>query len=169
MRDFFRGWRRKVGCVTLLIALMFMIVWGRSYFYEDHIWIAFSRERAIAVHTAVDRIAISGEWQEANGRQSVTAAGATMIETKFDASKCFDWVAVPTEHSADYDPWGVTHWYWSWGRFGYGEWDDGTLGFRMLVVPYWILILPLSLLSGYLILWKPHRALLPASEGPSDG
>jgi hypothetical protein len=31
MRDLFRGWRRKVGCVTLVMALMLIAVWIRSF------------------------------------------------------------------------------------------------------------------------------------------
>jgi len=30
MRAFFSGWRRKIGCVTLLMALAFMGGWVRS-------------------------------------------------------------------------------------------------------------------------------------------
>lgn len=31
MREFFKGWRRKVGCVTLLMALLLAVGWVRSY------------------------------------------------------------------------------------------------------------------------------------------
>lgn len=64
MLTLFNSWRRKAGSITLLMALMLVVVWGRSYFYEDHIWIAFRRQRALAIHTAVDHVAISSEWQE---------------------------------------------------------------------------------------------------------
>src|SRR5664279_4247082 len=37
MREFFKGWKRKVGIVTLLLALMFMGAWGRSHISKDQI------------------------------------------------------------------------------------------------------------------------------------
>lgn len=30
MREFFRGWRRKTGCVTLVVACLLMVGWMRS-------------------------------------------------------------------------------------------------------------------------------------------
>ena len=35
MGDFFRGWRRKIGCVTLMMALVGMAGWVRSHTIED--------------------------------------------------------------------------------------------------------------------------------------
>ena len=35
MREFFKGWRRKVGCVTLVIACAFTGAWLRSMFICD--------------------------------------------------------------------------------------------------------------------------------------
>lgn len=37
MRDFFKGWRRKVGCVTLAMALVLLTMWGRSKVMVDEL------------------------------------------------------------------------------------------------------------------------------------
>lgn len=37
MRDFFKGWRRKVGCVTLVMALACIGLWIRGYDVGDRI------------------------------------------------------------------------------------------------------------------------------------
>ena len=37
MREFFRGWKRKLGCVTLVMACLAMAGWTRSYSVEDRI------------------------------------------------------------------------------------------------------------------------------------
>ena len=37
MVEFFKGWRRKIGCVTLLMALVFMAGWLRNYFIRDSV------------------------------------------------------------------------------------------------------------------------------------
>lgn len=163
MREFFQGWRRKVGCVVLVVASILGVAWGRSYFVEDHLWIAFSKRRALAIHSALDHIAISDEWQEENGTLAVTVSGVPMCEVRFDSSKICDWVAYPAEYQGD-NPWGVTDWYWGAEGLGYGGWGDSLLGFRMVVIPYWLPILSLSLISAYLLLW-PQRKLLK-SETP---
>jgi hypothetical protein len=164
MREFFHGWRRRAGCATLVMALIVGVTWGRSYFYEDHVWIAFSRQRAFAIHTAVDHIAFSGEWQEENGRLSETVAGALMVEFRFDPTKSFNWVVYPVEYEPGNDSLGVTNWYWGWEHFGCGEWDDGTLGFRVLEVPYWVPVLASSLLSAYLLLVSSRERSSTASH-----
>lgn len=35
MREFFRGWRRRLGCITLLMAVVVTIGWVRSLFIGD--------------------------------------------------------------------------------------------------------------------------------------
>jgi hypothetical protein len=37
MREFFRGWRRKAGCVTLVTACVFVAAWGRHLVFQDRI------------------------------------------------------------------------------------------------------------------------------------
>src|SRR5262245_3802284 len=40
MREFFKGWRRKVGCVTLVMALASLGLWTRSFQSDDAITIS---------------------------------------------------------------------------------------------------------------------------------
>src|SRR3954462_3489874 len=37
MREFFRGWRRKLGVATLVMACVFAAGWVRSLFHRDNI------------------------------------------------------------------------------------------------------------------------------------
>jgi len=37
MKEFFQGWRRKIGVVTLVMALVFMAGWVRSLVVEDEL------------------------------------------------------------------------------------------------------------------------------------
>ena len=41
MREFFYGWRRKVGCVALVMACMLMIAWVRSVIVRDTMMFGF--------------------------------------------------------------------------------------------------------------------------------
>ena len=40
MREFFCGWRRKAGCIALVMALALMAGWIRSYTLAD--WISWA-------------------------------------------------------------------------------------------------------------------------------
>ncbi|MDB5343569.1 MAG: hypothetical protein JWP89_1946 [Schlesneria sp.] len=35
MCNIFYSWRRKLGCVTLMMALVAMVLWIKSYYYQD--------------------------------------------------------------------------------------------------------------------------------------
>ena len=37
MGEFFQGWRRKIGCVTLVMAFVLVLGWIRSFYVEDFI------------------------------------------------------------------------------------------------------------------------------------
>lgn len=37
--EFFDGWRRKTGCVTLMMALLLMALWVRSDLLVDHVFV----------------------------------------------------------------------------------------------------------------------------------
>ena len=39
MREFFKGWKRKCGCMTLVMATVFMAGWVTSGSYRDHLLI----------------------------------------------------------------------------------------------------------------------------------
>lgn len=41
MLTFFHGWRRKAGCVALVMACVFMAAWVRSIQYQDAFFIYF--------------------------------------------------------------------------------------------------------------------------------
>ncbi len=45
MRAFFKGWRRKAGCVTLLMSLMLIVGWMRSYCVLDRVEIDIGARR----------------------------------------------------------------------------------------------------------------------------
>lgn len=40
MREFFRGWRQKVGIALLVMAWACMGMWGRSLWYQDEVRIS---------------------------------------------------------------------------------------------------------------------------------
>jgi hypothetical protein len=130
MREFFKGWRRKVGCVTLVMACVLGIGWGRSYFVEDRVAFTSGSFR-YAIGTSpgrvlwdqwlndppMDGLGWSSSWRDLNG---------------------------PMQSRPDY----------------YKAPADSILGklqFESRSVPYWPFAVPLTFLSGYLVLSKPRK------------
>ena len=113
MGGFFHGWRRKVGCITLLVACLLAGMWIRSNAAYDGIWLTIEGRRYMATSVG-GRV---GFWSQ----QSSVSHG--WISQRLEA-----------DHAA-----GLS---------------TMLLG-QAVVLPYWSLILPLTLFSAYLILWKP--------------
>lgn len=126
MGDFFHGWRRKTGCVALVMACLFAGMRMRSYLVYDRGWFPLgARQHAL--------ISMRGgiSWCAWNSN-----------------SKTVNW------SSNEFNRWGgsgTIYWYDQIVRPPYpdfpalGEWT----------FDYWWLVLPLTILSAYLILWKP--------------
>ncbi len=118
MGEFFKGWRRKAGLVTLAMACVLMIGWMRSLAVTDvfSIWINEPRQRRLlAIESHYGEIG----WQD--------FGSAPLIG----------------------NPSG-------WSSYANNLRPPDPLAFN--TVPYWSLVLPLTLLSAWLILIKPRKA-----------
>lgn len=144
MDTFFRGWRRKVGLMTLLLACAFAVASVRSRFLYDSFAI-------------VDAAGLSLD--------SINSDSMGLVYLSYRSKEEFTYDVV-----WDSGPLGG-------GFVGYVSKRQGpflsrvcgcrvgdlrgviSTGDRLIVVaiPYWILILVLTLLSACLILWTPRR------------
>lgn len=157
MRQFFHGWRRKAGCVVLVLACALMGAWIRSLVVFDEINCSLGRESAVAMVSWKGAFALRFGWD------------------KYDSWDEWVWHSREDDHYGYLDP--ASEFY----RFEqpipdgsgcfvtwYLHGENGGLGFspvnqrdhcRMafVILPYWSLVIPLTLLSAYLIFWKPRR------------
>jgi hypothetical protein len=162
MHTLFDGWRRKTGCVTLLLACAIYGAWIRSSTVTDSVncyswWkvmqslvssdgsLSWERRDTTAVRNREvpfwkrgpagrKRRAQRGLPQLAFIRsESIVARGK--LNRRLDAPDII--------------------WHWRWHGFGSGTWPAHHT--TLWVIPYWSIVLPLTLLSAYLILWKPRK------------
>ena len=143
MSDFFHGWRRKTGCVTLAMACVFMGLWFRSHYIED--WLV------IPIRSAPTEL-----LSRPSGIAVVTVNG--MPPEEYPAQ--FHWDTQPLDKLALEDPFGslgTVEWRWDFGGFHFSS-DGQSVITRWYVVPYWSIVLPLTLLSAFLLLSKPRPA-----------
>ena len=148
MSDFFRGWRRRAGCVTLVMACVFAAAWLRSVVSPTDIIMA------------------------------PVTVGQSRCQDVFEISQFeyrFERYEFPL-HSGDYGQgatsWTHVHFYreicekkqcdWRWRACGFdlGEYKvDRDLWYRrrFCVATHQSIVFTLTLLSAYLILWKPRK------------
>lgn len=142
MREFFKSWRRKAGVVSLVMACTLLVAWMRTAVTVDII--RLSRQEAI----------ISGD-------------GHFVIYLVRRNASPMEWYQWHMRNDERFGPWEKV----SRGTFGGIEFGTDVIVDKSTQiemdranwwrVPYWELILPLTPLSAYLILWKPSKRMGP--------
>lgn len=149
MREFFRGLKRKVGVVTLVMAFLVLGWWCRSLPTFDEIVTPMGN------HTWFGLISI---------RQSLVLekdSGGSLLRWGLPRATSFPWTEIDPLDSR------VT-WYWTSCGFGIGEVPSTPLillPVTIFMVPYWSILIPLTLLSAWLLLSK--RPTVKLSEASS--
>ena len=127
MGEFFRGWRRKVGCVTLLMACVFMSAWVRSMMIGDFLHRTGTGNGFI-------------EAESSNGFL-IWWSSSKPLFTKQPPPLC--WVTGNLSNSLKIqEQWPLIR------QFGNRS---------FVAVPYWSVVIPLTLLSAYLLFSKPRK------------
>lgn len=146
MQEFFRGWKRKFGVVTLMMTCVFAVAWVRSLCLQD--MLQFSSGKATMEYFAsVDNSLI---WQRMH-IVDPKVASMTMFHVWKDKYMSLD---AHLERRA-----AQTSWYGL--GFGVGQpppqlQSDWGLRCRYCIIPYWSLVIPLIWLSAWLLLSKPR-------------
>jgi hypothetical protein len=150
MREFFKGWRRKVGCVALVMACVLFAGWMRSLVF--HFGIGFPNDTSLISSQGSLKWNRYSEFDAEHSPQPLhwfsmrhTYPKGTPQWTKpiplwtkpiwrYDTGA----IAIDSYHVVDFDDKTILHSVDSW------------------IVQYWAITTPLTLLSAYLILWKPR-------------
>ena len=143
MSEFFRGWRRKIGVATLLLACLLTCGWVRSFRLGDFI--------------------LSANWQ------LVSFHGRIFWERR---PAPFEWKLAYASEDDRYvtDVYTDPEWEekWQWKRFGFavGKTELNPAGANAIgsslqstfyLIPYWALVVPLTVVSGLLLWFRSRR------------
>jgi len=163
MGEVFVGWRRKIGCVTLMMALVFMGGWLRSLTGIDSVTFYSQNPTIVSVSSVQGRF-------EFEMMQDTEPHGTMMFPvwwtTEEDVGHLPFLVALN-----DGDP-DIN---WEWQRYGFGGGSiaapPGETPLAFLVVPYWSITIPLTALSAFLLISKPKTSnqKKTAPPAPNDG
>ena len=145
MPTFFHGWRRKAGIVTLLMALALMGMCARSFCLDDDIevpqhLIFSNRGRVLWARSQYWSRATQFKWRAA------------------PVSKRFDWLFDCDQPEVEKE------WNFNAAGLAVGNMKQGAIAVSIWTIPYWSLVTPLTLLSAYLIHWKPRKQPTTASQ-----
>jgi hypothetical protein len=165
MGEFFKGWHKKFGVVTLLMALAIMAGWGRSHIAQDKVsfpvggGIEYDAELTPAgiVFCKFGQISI-GPNQVLRARKdgwSIDDLRAKVVDDRAETSADSE---SAHEKPIDKDGDGV----------GVSISGGGALFITLgeIVVPYWFVITPLTLLSAYLLFSRSEPTTSTKSTVP---
>lgn len=146
MRDFFKSWKRKAGCVALVLACGLLAGSMRTQFVVDEFRF--------------------GDWQDSASFLVNCGNSITWMRThkQKQVSLAPKWTQGPSRfHKPDYVEWLLSgeweaDWKWCWLGFESGSLTRIRFGMTLTYwrVSYWSVILPLTLLSAYLLFSKPR-------------
>ena len=137
MREFFRGWRRKAGVVSLVIACALGGMWCRSFSVQD----------SFGWGDSIPELPI---WFASNEGVVVAIAEIPIGWSTFRTS-------ISTWQTEKATPWGKFFpsdiiWGFQFCGIGYGHAE-----FQFLTLPYGSITIPMTLLSVYLLLWRSRK------------
>ena len=142
IREFLRGWRRKIGCLALALACLLVVGWLRSRFYYDCVLFDF-----------------------VNRKHHVVSMNNTIVWGAFDiGSMMFSFTCwckpVGEGLPEDVEFAKVRSWF-------YFELNDGIPG-AVWTIPYWSIVIPMTSIAAILILWPGKRDRTQANNSEAN-
>ena len=145
MWTYFLGWRRKAGCVTLVMACVVMGIWMRSYLTCDQISFRTSEVTTDTVSSLEGFLT----WSRLRHQRS---------KRQYHLNR---WQSIPSQVVKELFPPTVAV-EWRWYGFGFTKHLNGDDSISEgCLIPYWSVTIPLTMLSAYLLLSKPRPVKEP--------
>ncbi|MDB5346658.1 MAG: hypothetical protein JWP89_5035 [Schlesneria sp.] len=171
MFEFFYGWRRKMGTATLLIALLFMGGWIRSFVVDDYIAFPFlfcveagswsldglaSKNESLVLYAYV--LPPIYELGPDSEEIPLASSGSTIpaAEPALKEHEPADALSACSESEAAADEWTIV--------------GESAVSCQAIIIgccifppepvvtlPFCWIVMPLTLLSAYLLLWNPRK------------
>ena len=159
MQEFFRGWRRSLGVLTLLLACLVVAALVRG-------------------NVATDRFLLGNAkgYQAVEVRESCLLLGRVQAFGNVSVGPANFWTIFPKNRNWGSALYGMhltptnEQWEWRWNRFGF---DFGRTRINnggndtqltLWAIPYWSIILPLTLLSAWLLFSKARTTAAVTTE-----
>ena len=154
MDGFFRGWRRKIGIITLMMASALTLIWLRSDVIRDKIDLCPSFYwPQLPWYGEIVSLQGSLGWHryEMEPGNGGIVANFPVTLSSFKVKHYF--VCSPKIED-------TLVWQWKWGGFGYGAGKTHLKGMsaRVWIIPCWSVIIPLTVIATFLLLSRPRKS-----------
>jgi|GEM_PF-1247878 hypothetical protein len=194
MGEFFHGWRRKVGVLTLLVACVVTGIWISALRFRTELtigWNAPNLDTKFVSHLNIqDQGWFARDVKSKVFRQVIFSHSLTWktIEiTNPDTSVVYPVGLRRTDYDA-FKQLNQYEWRWQFAGFDFGrchkDTDETNIRYagstpesramsdpRLLMsyfsIPYWSIVFPIVLLSGYLLLSKPRKLTQTKIDEPA--
>ena len=163
MWSFFHGWRRKAGVITLVMACAIMGLWVRSRFFDEVIRFRVGAHAVNDFQLLESGFSWASIWEPSDAPRVWMEDGMPCVNTLIDDGMNVQWASEPGRGS---EARAFQNIQWSWSligyRYGIQPADPRSgIGSRVLLMPYSVSSFCLTLLSAYLLLWKPRKLTCP--------
>ena len=151
MREFFRGWKRKVGVVTLVMACAFTVGWIRSEFAIDQLRLhSETLGMKLKLDSRYGQCRLDVSW---DGRESLVGVDVSSFP-------------ISNENRQQLES---SMWFFRYFEYVMGS-SDGrrvtSIKGSALTLNYCVMAIPLTLLSAWLLLSKPRPVSKHAATTP---
>lgn len=154
LHTYFHGWRRKVGVATLGFACVLAGLWIRSLSIEDEVYFSIGKTTPVLLFSTQGYIVwgkfLNPDWKDLEGQPP-------------------HWRSLPLDtESGSREPLFTQNpeFTWRWWICAAVEDVAPLRRFSFLVISYWSLVIPLTLLSAYLILCTPRQRAVILTPAP---
>ena len=147
MTDYFKPWRRTFGMITLVVVCMFAAAWVRSFTSTETICIPMEKIWSL--------ISVDGHF-------------AVCVVQTDSGPPHPEWDSSPFQPFKEFlDNGGTPLWHWQCFGFHKVVFSYLTDKTVMLCAPCWSIVIPLTMLSAYLLLSKPRSMNRKKSVEPT--
>ncbi|HEY4260326.1 MAG TPA: hypothetical protein VGM98_09200 [Schlesneria sp.] len=160
MREFFRGWRRKVGCVTLALACIVTSLWVRSLSRADDVFLPFGDQATIQLISQKSTLTVRKFVSRFRVGTAKVGPDRILLLGVFPPTKSSTGNVALSADERNRSQLGTPYaWKFKVCGVGLATYEDHQRPLRVVIftIPYWSIAIPLTLLSAYLILWKPRK------------
>lgn len=175
MREFFKGWRRKIGIFLLVIAVVLLVAWVRSYGLRDFYGFPKSSpEVRYVLESSLGRLILRRYEQKFDPFGEFFTGYSWYSRSHLESEKTFPDRDIGETYETVWERqvygfhMGSAEQFYIASPFA----GDGTIVITNQMsywsVPFWWLVLPLTLTSGWLIIWKRRKRAVETPQ-PESG
>lgn len=155
MHTFFHGWRRKTGCILLMLACVMTTLWVRSFTRSEDAFLPFGSQTTLQFLSQGSMLTVRKFVSPFRvGTANVGPDRLTLFGVFPPSGLSTGNVAFSADEINRQQLGTPYAWTFKRGGFGLASFQDNDLSLRVVIftIPYWALAVPLTLLSAYLLL-----------------